>query len=106
MGEEKSKVMRISNEAYATLTELSDRTRIPMVSLVDEIFESVQKQLDLMQINRKLLFMCDLYTRDRMPKVIIRLSDANSFGFLGNLDVPNDVKRELQKRTDQEDGKQ
>jgi len=47
-----------------------------MILLLDDIFKQVQKQLDLMEPNKRLLFMADFYNKDNCPKTIIRLSDA------------------------------
>ncbi|MGA2522906.1 MAG: hypothetical protein ABSF65_01985 [Candidatus Bathyarchaeia archaeon] len=77
----KQSTISVSPETLSTWNELSTRTGIPISTLIKEIAESVQKQLDLMQTNRKLLFMSDFYNKDNVPKTIIRLSDYNSFGF-------------------------
>jgi hypothetical protein len=73
----------VSQETLATWNELSERTRIPISRLLKEITENIQRQLDLMQTGRCLNFLSDLYIDKQtanLPKTIIRLSDANSFG--------------------------
>ncbi|MGD0644391.1 MAG: ribbon-helix-helix domain-containing protein [Candidatus Bathyarchaeia archaeon] len=73
----------VSPETLATWNELSERTRIPISRLLKEITENIQKQLDLMKPNTTLNFLTDLYIDSKtanLPKTIIRLSDANSFG--------------------------
>ena len=83
MAEQDSKVIRVTDSTYNTLKEMSERTSIKMSTILELIFCEVQKQLDLMQSNKKLLFMSDLYIDKQtasLPKTIIRLSDACSFG--------------------------
>jgi len=91
----KQTTISVSPESLATWNELSARTGIPISTLLKEITESVQKQLDLMQPNRKLLFMADLYIDKQtanLPKTIIRLSDANSFGFD---QIPQELRKQV-----------
>ena len=78
-----STTISVSPETLATWNELSEQTRIPISRLLREITENIQKQLDLMQAGKCLNFLTDLYIDKKtanLPKTIIRLSDANSFG--------------------------
>lgn len=94
MTEEKTKVIRVSTETLNTLKQLSNRTQIDMLTLLDDIFKQIQLQLDLMESGKKLLFMADLYNKDNMPKVIIRLSD-NIYSSLA--EIPNELRAEIYK---------
>ena len=85
----------VSPETLATWNELSKRTRIPISRLLKEITENIQKQLDLMQSGRCLNFLTDLYIDKKtanLPKTIIRLSDANSFGLDA---LPPELRKEV-----------
>lgn len=91
----KQTTLTVSQETLATWNELSERTRIPISRLLKEITENIQKQLDLMQTGRCLNFMSDLYIDSKtanLPKTIIRLSDANSFGLDG---LPPEIRKEV-----------
>jgi len=90
----------VSQETLATWNELSERTRIPISRLLKEITENIQKQLDLMQAGRCLNFLTDLYIDKQtanLPKTIIRLSDANSFGLDA---IPAELRKEVLKAFD------
>lgn len=90
----------VSQETLATWNELSERTRIPISRLLREITENIQRQLDLMQAGRCLNFLTDLYidkNTANLPKTIIRLSDANSFGLDA---IPNELRKEVLKAFD------
>lgn len=90
----KQSTISASKETIKTWNELSKRTRIPISTLLREISESIQKQLDLLEPNKKLLFMADFYKKDNVPKTIIRISDANAFG----LDqIPSEFRNDILK---------
>jgi hypothetical protein len=81
----KQSSISVSPETLATWQELSARTRIPIARLLKEITANVQKQLDLLDPDRTLNFFTDLYIDSHTPNlpktlIIIRLSDATSFG--------------------------
>jgi hypothetical protein len=95
MTQQESKQIRVSAKTWETLRELSFRTRIDMGELVNAIFESVQKQIDLLKPSGTLAFLSDLYVKDTMPKTfvsLIRVSDAGSFGFDS---IPSELKAQV-----------
>ena len=84
----KQTTISVSPETLATWNELSARTRIPISTLLKDISETIQKQLDLMESGKKLLFMADFYNKDNVPKTIVRLSDAFTAG------IPSELNRD------------
>ena len=93
--EEERKIIKVTASTWDTFKELSSRTRLDMMDLLASIAEQVQKQLDLLESDKRLLFMSDLYidkNTANLPKTIIRLSDANSFGGLDSI-PPRTSKR-------------
>lgn len=95
-----STTISVSPETLATWNELSERTRIPISRLLREITENIQKQLDLMTRDRCLNFLTNLYIDSKvatLPKTIIRLSDANSFGLDS---IPAELRSDVLKAFD------
>ncbi len=90
----KQTTMSVSPETLKTWNELSERTKIPISTLVKEITENIQKQLDLLSPSNRLVFFSDLYIDKKtanLPKtvILIRLSDSSSFGFDS---IPDELK--------------
>lgn len=95
----KQTTISVSPETLATWNELSNRTKIPISTLIKDITANVQKQMDLMQQGH-LLFLTDLYIDSKtanLPKTIIRLSSANSFGLDS---IPAELRNDVLKAFD------
>jgi len=97
---ENRKVLWCTVQTADTFKELGKRTRLDMMDILEAIAESIQKQLDLMKPNVRLSFMSDLYIDKQtanLPKTIIRLSDANSFGLEA---IPSELRNSVLKAFD------
>ena len=95
----KQSTISVSPETLATWNELSSRTRIPISTLLKEITENIQRQLDLLQDGRTLSFFTDLYIDSKvanLPKtvILIRLSDSVSFGLDS---IPDELRPQVLK---------
>ena len=91
MTENDSTTFRIGNKGAETLREFCIRTHTSQIDFMNLLMEQVQLLLDLQESGKRLLWMVDLYNKDNVPKVIIRLSDA----LYSSLD---EIPPELQKK--------
>lgn len=68
--------IRVKKTSRATINEFCARTHTDVIDFIEALTTELQKQLDLMEPNKRLLWMVEFYNKDNCPKTIIRLSDA------------------------------
>jgi hypothetical protein len=84
--------IRVKKTSRDTINEFCERTHTNVIDFIDVLTTELQKQLDLCEPNKRLLYMVDFYNKDNCPKTIIRLSDA----LASSLDeIPEELHEEI-----------